>query len=80
MFFSWHRYRTVSTDVLITSHLQASGVLSGQQQDNTCDLEMMSSIAKIAGCMADSLPSLHIHYTISCINTSMVHACFSYAY
>lgn len=45
MFFSWHTCGSVSTDVAITSHLQASSVLSGQQEPNTCDLEMMSLIA-----------------------------------
>lgn len=70
VFFSWHGYRSVSTDVLITSHLQASSVLTGQQGANTCDSLMISSIANrsdVQQCAA----VLHIHYTILCINRSM---------
>ena len=70
VFFGWHGDRSVSTDVLITSHLQASSVLTGQQGANTCDLVMISSIANrsdVQQCAA----VLHIHYTIPCINRSM---------
>lgn len=69
VFFSWHRYRSVSTDVLITSHLQASSVPTGQQDPHTCDSEI-SSIANcsdVQRCAGD----LHIHYTIPCIDRSM---------
>lgn len=69
VFFSWHRYRNVNTDVLITSHLQASSVLTGQQEPNTCDLKISSIVncSDAQQCTA----VLHIHYTIPCINRSM---------
>ena len=75
VFFGWHGYRSVSTDVLITSHLQASSVLTGQQGANTCDSVMISSIANRAD-VQQCAAVLHIHYTIPCINRSMGNARF----
>lgn len=61
--------------VLITSHLQFSGILSGQHESKTCDLEMMSLTANHSDVQQYSAV-LHIHYTMPCINRSMVMRAF----
>lgn len=61
--------------VLITYHLQFSGILSGQHESKTCDLEMMSLTANRSDVQQYSVV-LHIHYTMPCINRSMVMRAF----